>query len=430
MTETRQRVSFHTQGCRLNQSETAMMSQQLQDAGFAIVDPKSPSDIVIVNTCTVTEHGDADTRRLVNQINRQNPSAKIALVGCLAQIQKDALLALQNVQWVVGNQEKMNMPVLLSEPDGAPGVWVNKIKAESFEIETPAIDEHHTRANLKIQDGCDFYCSFCVIPFARGPARSRVLSNILDEAKVLVQSGHLELVLTGVNIGTYDDSGRDILGLVDELAEIEGLRRIRISSIEPTTVPVAFFDRMNDASHPLCRYLHLPLQSGSTTVLADMARKYNREEWIDFAKMAKATVPNLCLGTDIIVGFPSEGEEEFLDTEAMMQDDYIDYAHVFRYSERPLARSPKRGPGADAATLKDRSQRLRNLSQRAQNRFYLSQIGQDYELLFEQKKDGLWQGITGHFVRVHVESGEDLHRQIRSVHLERMEDGRVIGTLN
>jgi len=412
-------VSFYTQGCRLNQSETAVLENSFETIGFQVVPFATPADVVVVNTCTVTEHGDADTRRLVNKINRINPETKIALVGCQAQILKDQLLALKNVQWVVGNVEKMRLSEIILdtflEPD--PQVLISKISSEPFTETHSAVDRHHTRANLKIQDGCDFYCAFCVIPFARGPARSRLFEDILREAKELVSSGHKELVLTGVNIGTYDCHGKEFINIVDALNEIPDLVRVRISSIEPTTIPEVIFDRMADASHNLCRHLHIPLQSGHDMTLKKMARKYNMSEFMEFVYLARQKVPEICIGTDIIVGFPGESASHFMGSCDALRDGPLDYAHVFSYSERQFARSRKLDSQVNTKEIKRRSEALRAISQRKRQLFLKAQRDTHQRVLFEQVKKGFWIGLTDHYVKVYVESEQDLQNQFQKVSL-------------
>jgi len=229
-------ISFQTLGCRLNQSETAVIQQTFEADGYTIVDFNKPADVVVINTCTVTENGDRDTRRLVNRIARLNPNARIALIGCQAQVQKEQLTTLPNVHWVIGNAEKINFLSILQKEGfpKTPRVITPAIGRSPFTIPMAGIDRKHTRVNIKIQDGCDFFCSFCEIPYARGRARSRVFKDIRVEAEALVASGHKELIITGINVGTYKNSNNTIIDVIDALEQIEGLKRIRLSSIEPS----------------------------------------------------------------------------------------------------------------------------------------------------------------------------------------------------
>ncbi|MBL8014048.1 MAG: tRNA (N(6)-L-threonylcarbamoyladenosine(37)-C(2))-methylthiotransferase MtaB, partial [Candidatus Omnitrophica bacterium] len=230
-----QSIAFHTLGCRLNQSETASLENSFEGRGYTVVSHNQESDIAVINTCTVTENGDADTRRLVNRIVRKNPRVRIALVGCQAQVQKEKLTQLPNVRWVVGNQRKMDLADVLAEmPHPATAqVVAPTIERKPFVIPIAGVDRSHTRANLKIQDGCDFFCSFCEIPYARGRARSRVFDDILTEGNALAEAGHQEIILTGINIGTYQYQDKNLMDVIRSLEQIEKIKRIRISSIEP-----------------------------------------------------------------------------------------------------------------------------------------------------------------------------------------------------
>ncbi len=424
------RVAFYTFGCRLNQAETAILQRSFEQSGYRVVNFKEPADMVVVNTCTVTENGDADTRRLVNKINRINPGARIALVGCQAQIQREKLLDLPNVQWVVGNSRKMELVEVLQEnqQQEIPQVIAPVISRRSFTLPVAGIDRQHTRANLKIQDGCDFFCSFCVIPFARGRARSRKFSDIMDEARQLVAAGHRELVLTGINIGTYSFEKKTVFDVLQKLQELEGLDRLRISSIEPTTIPEQLFRQMN-ADGKLCRYLHVPLQSGSDEILRAMNRRYTAQEFADFIQLAHKRVTGICLGTDVIVGFPGETERHFDDTYHLLLDLPLTYFHVFSYSERQWAKSRKLNGQVEPEIIEQRSRRLRELSTRKRRVYLQENIGTTQKVLFEQQKKGFWTGLTDTYIRVKVKSENDLHNTFALVRLEQIEGNAVIGSL-
>lgn len=397
-------IAFHTLGCRLNQSETASIQNAFEAGGYQVVDAQESSDIVVINTCTVTEGGDADTRRLVHKINRLNPSARIALVGCQAQVQKEKLADWPNVRWVVGNGRKMDLLAVLNEhpsPDVAM-VLAPAIDRLPFTQGASSIDHGHKRANIKIQDGCDFFCSFCEIPYARGRARSRVFDDIMREVGELAASGHKEIVLTGINIGTYAHEGRGLLDVIASMHRIEGLERIRISSIEPTTVPQELWGYMQTGK--LCPYLHLPLQSGSNSVLEAMRRKYSREEFIDFIRQARSRVKGICIGTDIIVGFPEETDEDFEQTMALVREEPIDYVHVFSYSQRHMAKSRLNPVHVPSSIISRRSQLLRELSARKKRLFSESLVGTVQHLIIEGIKDGWGHGMTSNYVKVKFEA--------------------------
>ena len=394
------RVAFHTFGCRLNQSETAALRHQFHQSGFDLSDELDGSDIVVVNTCTVTENGDADTRRLVSRLVRGNPSVAIALIGCQAQIQQGALFEWPNVKWVVGSANKMMLAgILQSHPDGV--LDVPKPARTSFEMGSLAVDHRHTRANLKVQDGCDFYCAFCVIPFARGPARSRVWADIIQDAKGLIAAGHPELVMTGVNMGTYADHGRSFCEVVGALLALPGLGRLRLSSIEPTTVDDQIIEWM--ATHPaMCPYLHLPIQSGSDDILSAMARKYDVATVATFLAGVVKRVPGIGIGTDVMVGFPGETDAQFDETVDTLRTLPFHYFHVFPYSKRTGTRAHKWGDPVSGTVIKQRAAILRALSDRKRMAFRVGQLGRQVRVVLEREGDGGWWGVTDEFVRVLV----------------------------
>lgn len=423
-------VSFYTLGCRLNQSETAVIETTFDRDGYRIVPFDEPADIAVINTCTVTENGDADARRLVNKACRINPRVRVALIGCQAQIQKEQLLALPNVFWVVGNQRKMDLTAIVRDfrEQTGPQVIAPTITRDAFVSPVAGLREHRTRANIKIQDGCDFFCSFCEIPFARGRARSRVFSDILDEARQLVEAGHRELVVTGINVGTYRFEKYGFMDVISALEDVAGLARIRISSIEPTTIPPELFRRMSKGSK-LCRHLHIPLQSGSDRVLTAMQRRYTLAEFAEFVHAVNDTVEEVCIGTDVIVGFPGEGEEQFQETRQALLSLPIHYYHVFSYSERQLARSRRAAVPVPATTIRRRSKDLRTIGTRQREAYHRSLVGTRQWVLFEQRKDGWFSGLTDNYVRVHVSTKENIANRLGKIKIDRVDAGKVYGII-
>ena len=426
------RISFQTLGCRLNQSETASIQNSFEANGFEVVDFDKPFDIVVINTCTVTEGGDADTRRLVNKANRRNPNVRIALVGCQAQVQKEKLSSMSNVRWIVGNGMKMDLVSILQQhPDPLEThVITPTIERQPFSQPIHSVDREHTRANIKIQDGCDFFCSFCEIPYARGRARSRIFEDILLEARALVAAGHKELILTGINIGTYGDQNKTMMDVLKALNELDGLERIRISSIEPTTIPLDIFNYMNN-SHKLCRYLHIPLQSGSDDVLKEMKRLYSRDEFINFIRQAHQKIPQICIGTDVIVGFPGETDQYFDETVDLIREEPIHYVHVFSYSQRNMAKSRLRGDVVASHVISKRSGVLRELSSRKRRIFHESMLGTTQTVLFEEFKENCWVGVTDNYIKVKVqeEANRNLHNQILPVKFQKIQGQYMVGEL-
>ncbi len=425
------RASVHTLGCRLNQSESAILEEKLREDGYALVPFGEPADLAIVNTCTVTNEADAKSRKLVRQFIRKNPNAYTAVIGCYAQMGADSLAAIDGVDLIIGNQEKMNvLDYVKAGKNDTPLVVRDQIDRDDFSIDFGGESSPLSRrANLKIQDGCDFMCSFCLIPFARGRARAREWENLLDEANTLVARGAKEIILTGINIATYDLDNRGILDIVDGLNEIDGLHRIRISSIEPTTIPLELFDRMNDPDHALLPYLHIPLQAGSNEILTAMRRKYTREEFLDFIFMAHDRVPGIGIGTDILVGFPGETDTNFEDTCDALWKSPLFYAHIFKYSERTGTASVRMNNKVPAPTINERAARLRKLSAEKTNLFHTHQLGQTHNVLFEQAQDGYWMGYTGNYTRVAAASADGLENQLRAVKLSEVQGDLVLGTV-
>jgi len=423
------RVSFYTIGCRLNQAETAIIEQSFRQSGYNVVDFSDPADVVVINTCTVTEKGDADTRRVVNKALRTCAASKVALIGCQAQTQQGDLFKMPNVQWIVGNERKMELADIVRDTiDAEPQLITPVVQRDSFTIPVAGIDRKHTRANLKIQDGCDFFCTFCEIPYARGRARSRVFDDILREARELTAAGHRELVLTGVNIGTYLFAGKRLPDVVDALEKIDDLQRIRISSVEGTTIPPGLFARMSEGGK-LCRHLHISIQSANDDMLAAMNRKYTVAEYQALLQQAYQAVDGICLGTDVIVGFPGETEEHFMDTFRNLREMPFAYFHVFSYSERGHAKSRKLGDKVAQKEIERRSQKMRDLSTRKRRLFFEQNIGATQHVLFEQKKNGQWNGLTDSYIRVHVESELDLKNRFVPVLLEEIHGQTMRGRL-
>lgn len=423
------KVSFYTIGCRLNQAETAIIEQSFRRNGFAVVAFADPADVVVINTCTVTEKGDAETRRVITRAVRSSPTAKVALIGCQAQTQQAALFQLPNVQWIVGNERKMELAEIIRDTHAsAPQLITPMVKGNSFTIPVAGINPRHTRANLKIQDGCNFFCTFCEIPYARGRARSRVFNDILREARELAGAGHREVVLTGVNIGTYSYEEKSLLDVVDALCQIDEIDRIRISSVEGTTISPKLFDRMIDGK--LCRHLHLSIQSAQDDILKAMNRHYTVAEYHALLDEAVRRVNLLCLGTDVIVGFPGETEERFEETFRNLRKMPFAYFHVFSYSERGHAKSHKLVDKVPAAVIEGRSQKLRELSARKRRLYFERNIDTVQSVLFEQQKNGWWSGLTDTYIRVQVKSDEFLKNQLLPVKLSQIDGQMMIGTLD
>lgn len=413
----------HTLGCRLNQTESHLLRDRLTAAGYVVVPFGEAADFGIINTCTVTREADAKCRKAIRQFISRNPEAFTAVIGCYSQMGAAEIAGIPGVDLIVGNQDKFAVLDHLGEPKNEPPVILReRISGRDFSLQLVGDLPYDKRANLKVQDGCDFMCSFCIIPFARGRARSREWGNTLSEARAAARRGIKELVLTGVNVGTYEYTGRGIVDLVDALNEIPGLLRIRISSIEPTTVPLGLLDRMADPSHSLQPFLHLPLQSGSDAVLRQMRRKYAMSDYVDFVREAFRRVPGLCLGTDFMVGFTGETGDDFQETCRQFVKLPFAYAHVFPFSEREGTLVMQRESGW--VPIPERNRRcnhLRRLSAKKRHDFMAAQFGHVVEVLLEDPREGGFPGYTGNYIRVRVEDpGHDIRNRLVRVRLGRI----------
>lgn len=405
------RAALHTLGCRLSQAETAVLADRLRGKGYEVVPFGADTDLLVLNTCSVTEEAEKDCRYAIRKTLRRSPNAFVAVTGCYAQTGVGQLQQIPGIDLLVGTQYKMQLPDYLPEPEAltkrsAPEVLYSKtIEREDFSLPGTAYADT-TRALLKVQDGCNFMCSFCLIPFARGHERSRVLDDLLREAETLVSRGHRELVLTGVNIGRYAHRGLSLVDVIRHLETIIGLARIRISSIEPTTVSDELIEYMSGTSK-LCRYLHIPLQSGSDRILEAMNRRYTVGDYQQLIERAVRLVPDLGLGTDVMVGFPGEDRAAFDDTIALLKDLPFAYAHVFSYSARPGTAAVRLEPRVPASEISARSESLAMVSAEKAAAFHRRFLGATRSVLFEcGVKGGLRSGTTDNFLRVAVSSQE------------------------
>lgn len=429
------RASLHTIGCRLNQSETTLLAGRLKEKGYELVEFGQPTDLLVLNTCSVTEPAEADCRYLVRRTLQHSPNAFVAVTGCYAQTGAESLRRVPGIDLIVGTQYKMSLPDYLPLPadlhkqPSAELLHTRQIDRDDFALPGTGRYQSQQRANLKLQDGCNFMCSFCIIPFARGRERSRLADDAVREAEELVARGHRELVLTGVNIGRYQQNGHLLLDLIRRLERIQGLERIRISSLEPTTITDELLDHMVTSSK-LCRHLHIPLQSGDDGMLRAMNRRYTLREYGALIEKAVRLIPDLGLGTDLLVGFPGEGAQEFANTLSVATDLPFDYFHVFSFSRRPGTVAARMRETVPSATIKRRSRTLAELSRAKRLAFYQKQIGRTLRVLFEAKEpDGGWTGLTANYVRVGVTAAEDLTNSLRNVVVTGAMDGRALGRL-
>ena len=417
--QNRKKASVHALGCRLNQYEAVEMEGRLKSSGYDIVSFGEEADLGVINTCTVTNEADSKSRNVIRRFIRKNPQALTVVAGCYSQVNANRIAMIDGVDYIIGNHDKMNfLNYLGDEKPEVPVIIRERISREDFSIGFVGEPKFEQRANLKIQDGCDFMCSFCIIPFSRGRARSREINDLLDEANRMITKGVREIILTGVNLGTYHSGGVNFLGLIEKLASLEGLDRIRVSSIEPTTIPTELFQWMADDQHPLTPYLHIPLQAGCNSVLKNMKRRYGIEEMLDFFNSAKMEIPKLCIGTDLMVGFPGESEKDFLETSNFFTHSPLSYCHVFTFSERSGTPASKMKNQVPMNLRRKRSAQLRRLSSSKRMDFHKGQEGNLETVLIENPKDNYFTGYTPNYTRVIVENADhDISNQLVQVRL-------------
>ncbi|WP_447980439.1 tRNA (N(6)-L-threonylcarbamoyladenosine(37)-C(2))-methylthiotransferase MtaB [Candidatus Nitrospira bockiana] len=428
------RATLCTLGCRLNQAESAALADRLKGQGYELVEYGEPTDLLVVNTCSVTENAERECRYEIRRTLKHSPHAFVAVTGCYAQTGAQALRRIPGIDLIVGAQFKMRLPDYLPTPHAlrkqpAPEVLHTRtIDRDDFVM--PGVGEHPTtRATLKIQDGCSFMCSFCLIPFARGHERSRAFDDAVREAEALAALGHRELILTGVNIGRYRQQGRDLLDLLRRLEAIPGVDRLRISSIEPTTISLDLLDHLA-ASKKICRHLHIPLQSGDDRILEAMNRRYTAADYRTLIEAAMARMPDLALGGDVMVGFPGEDERAFANTVAFVQDLPFAYFHVFSFSRRPGTAAARLTAAVPDRVIRRRSRHLAEAARAKRFAFYERWAGSTATVLFESRDEtGRWTGLTEQYVRVAVSAGEDLHNQLEPVMITGVMDGLAVGHL-
>ncbi|MBT3945395.1 MAG: tRNA (N(6)-L-threonylcarbamoyladenosine(37)-C(2))-methylthiotransferase MtaB [Candidatus Marinimicrobia bacterium] len=412
------RVAFHTLGCKLNFSETATISRDFIRHGFEKVDYRDIADIYVLNTCSVTENADKEARKLIRQAKRRNPDSSVAVIGCYAQLKPNDIASIEGVDIVLGAEEKFN---LLSHLDGIDlngGTQVIQSEIDHVHKFTPSFSSsERTRSFLKIQDGCDYTCSFCTIPLARGESRSDTIENTIKTAREVAGTDALEIVLTGVNIGDFGKgSSETFLDLIQQLDTLDGIDRIRISSIEPNllTNEIIEFCALSQKFMP---HFHVPLQSGSDKILGAMRRRYKRELYEERIKKIKSTIPHACIGVDVIVGFPGESDNDFLDTYNFLNELDISYLHVFTYSERPNTDAIEMGEIVSKKKRAERSKMLHILSDKKRRFFHDKFIGQNRSVLFENMKNGKLLGHTDNYIQVQMDGKLGNINTIQSVKL-------------
>lgn len=428
------RASLHTLGCRLNQAETSILGEGLRRKGFELVEFGQPTDLLVLNTCAVTEDAERTSRYLIRKTLKHSPHAFIAVTGCYAQTGMERLKEQPGIDLIVGHQFKLDLPTYVPsahELQKRSAVEVRHTKTIARgDFELPHFSESDfTRALLKIQDGCSAMCSFCIIPFARGHERSRTFDDIQREVDVLAAQGYREIVLTGVNIGQYEHQGRDFCSLLRWLDQAADFERIRISSIEPTTVGEELLELLA-SSKKFCPYLHIPLQSGDDGILQAMNRRHMIKSYIKLIEKAFVTIPDLGLGTDLLVGFPGETDAAFRNTLAVATDLPFSYLHVFPYSPRPGTAAMRLKQRVLPTTAKNRTATLLALDRAKRLTFHNKQIGKTVSVLFEAgTRDAYRFGTTPNFTRVGIPGSGDFQNQILPVTITAATDHCALGNV-
>ena len=412
------RVAFHTLGCKLNFSETATISRDFIRHGFEKVNYRDEADIYVLNTCSVTENADKEARKLIRSAKRRNPASSIVVIGCYAQLKPNDIAAIDGVDLVLGAEEKFNLLNHLSTVETNGSAKVIQSDIDHVHTFKPSFSSgERTRSFLKIQDGCDYTCSFCTIPLARGGNRSDTIANTMKTAREVALTDAREIVLTGINIGDFGKgSDETFFHLIRQLDKLENIDRIRISSIEPNLLTDEIIE-FCVTSQKFMPHFHVPLQSGSDKILSAMRRRYKRGLFEDRIAKIKKTIPDACVGVDVIVGFPGETEEDFLETYNFLNELDISYLHVFTYSERPNTDAIAINAVVPKAVRAQRSKMLHILSDKKQRFFHEQFIGKTRQVLFETMKNGRVLGHTDNYIQVQVEGEIDLINRIENIAL-------------
>ncbi len=427
-------VAFYTLGCKLNFSESSSIARAFTDDGFTKNEFQQGADVYVINTCSVTDNADKKCRKVVKEALKYNPKAFVAIIGCYAQLKPTEIANIKGVDAVLGASEKFKLLELINNFDKNEKavIFAQEIeKAQTFNTSFSLNDR--TRTFLKVQDGCDYTCTFCTIPLARGKSRSDTVTNIIKSAEEIASSGVKEIVLTGVNIGDFGiidgEKKESFFDLVKALEKVDGIERYRISSIEPNLLTDEIIDFVAQSTK-FMPHFHIPLQSGNDEVLAKMRRRYKRSIYTERVNKIKKVMPHACIGVDVIVGFPTETHEHFLDTYNFINEMDISYLHVFTYSERENTLAPKMDVSVPQKERNERSKMLRGLSEKKKRAFYVSQLEQTYKALFEDKEEkGKIHGFTDNYVKVTIDYDPALVGSILNVKLKKIDTDGNIGVI-
>jgi threonylcarbamoyladenosine tRNA methylthiotransferase MtaB len=429
MERIRKKIALKTIGCKLNFAESSTIARDFEKRGFKVVDFAEIADVYIVNTCTVTANADKDCRKVVRQAARKNPNSFIAMVGCFSQLQTEEANAIFGVSAVLGNDEKFDV----FEHYRA---FINNTNELEYHGHKDRLTDFHaahsaserTRTFLKVQDGCDYECTYCTIPLARGKSRSANIVNTMQEAQEIAKTNTKEIVLTGVNTGDFGRrTNESFFDLIRELDKLENIDRIRISSIEPNLLTDEIIDFIA-GSKLFVPHFHIPLQSGSNKVLQDMRRRYQRELYADRVEKIKSTISDCCIGVDVIVGFPTETEKDFQETNKFLSSIDISYLHVFSYSPRDNTKALEFENVVTIDERKQRSKLLHVLSEAKQTKFYNNFIEQERKVLFEAVQNGMLQGHTDNYIKVKLKGNAEMINKIVPIKLIKIiNNGYMLG---
>lgn len=421
------KVAFYTLGCKVNTYDTEALAEIFENAKYEIVDFGEKADVYVINTCTVTNLGDRKSRQMIRRAKKSNPESIIVVAGCYAQTAPDEVIEIPEVNLVIGNKDRKNIVPLVERVQKNKKEKINAVTNIMKEVEFEDLSVYEmkgkTRAFIKIQEGCNQFCSYCIIPYARGPIRSRKPQSVLKEIQKLVRSGYNEVVLTGIHVASYgkDLEHGSLIGLIQAIHEVEGMERIRLSSLEPTLLTEDFLKELSMLPK-FCPHFHISLQSGSDNVLKTMKRKYTTVEYRQYVENVRKYFPYASITTDIMVGFPGESHEEFEESYAFAKEIAFSKIHVFKYSPRKGTPAAKYLNQINGKVKEERSKKLIALAEKMELEYYNQFLDSKKEVLFEQEvhnRPGYYEGLTDNYIRVLAYSEEDIKGNILSVFLEK-----------
>lgn len=423
------KVAFYTLGCKLNFSETSAIARHFAEAGYARVEMEEQPDVLVINTCSVTDQADKKCRNIVNRAIRHNPGVYVAVIGCYAQLKPEEIASIEGVNVVLGANEKFNIVKIVEENDLHEKGIIRVGEIKDVKDFIPSFSKgDRTRTFLKVQDGCNYFCAFCTIPLARGRSRSATILETIEQAQTAIALGAKEIVLTGVNIGDFGTShGETLLELIQQLDQLDGVERFRISSIEPNLLSDDIIDFVS-SSRKFMPHFHIPLQSGSDTILQAMRRRYRTDLYRSRVASIREKMPDACIGVDVIVGFPSETDSLFEETRMFLTELDVNYLHVFTYSERDNTTALRIADVVPMATRNERNKILRLLSEKKKHVFYQQFLGKTRPVLWEsENEDGKMSGFTDNYVKVKRPYNSELINQITPATIVKYDaDGHAI----